>query len=202
MSKRWPTASRHHQALVGDQTIAFRLMNKQMYTDMNRAAQNVVIDRGMALHKMIRLSTYLAGGTGLFEFYGATNSSTSRMVSISRVKVNGWSYAHARRLWVVFAQNGFLRYSYLGAFDRAMPKLVRKYDILGSGYAYNHLRLIRARTKHSHSVTGQRFSYSTGTLGNSIPDYDDPGSGTGPLPDRTDFRALPNSAVTAGSTRL
>ncbi len=47
----------HDQALVGDQTIAFRLMNKQMYTDMNRAAQNVVIDRGMALHKMIRLFT-------------------------------------------------------------------------------------------------------------------------------------------------
>ena len=60
----------HDQALVGDQTIAFRLMNKQMYTDMNRAAQNVVIDRGMALHKMIRLFTISLAGQAYLNFMG------------------------------------------------------------------------------------------------------------------------------------
>ena len=126
----------HDQALVGDQTIAFRLMNKQMYTDMNRAAQNVVIDRGMALHKMIRLFTISLAGQAYLNFMG-NEFGHPEWIDFPR-EGNGWSYAHARRLWSL-AENGFLRYSYLGAFDRAMLKLVRKYDILGSGYAYNHL---------------------------------------------------------------
>ena len=52
----------HDQALVGDKTLAFRLMDKQMYTDMNRSAENLVIDRGMALHKLIRLFTISLAG--------------------------------------------------------------------------------------------------------------------------------------------
>ncbi|MFR5871977.1 MAG: alpha-amylase family glycosyl hydrolase, partial [Alistipes sp.] len=104
----------HDQALVGDQTIAFRLMNKQMYTDMNRAAQNVVIDRGMALHKMIRLFTISLAGQAYLNFMG-NEFGHPEWIDFPR-EGNGWSYAHARRLWSL-AENGFLRYSYLGAFD-------------------------------------------------------------------------------------
>ena len=156
----------HDQALVGDQTIAFRLMNKQMYTDMNRAAQNVVIDRGMALHKMIRLFTISLAGQAYLNFMG-NEFGHPEWIDFPR-EGNGWSYAHARRLWSL-AENGFLRYSYLGAFDRAMLKLVRKYDILGSGYAYNHLMDTANQTlAFSHGTTVFVFNWHPR---NSIPDY-------------------------------
>ena len=156
----------HDQALVGDQTIAFRLMNKQMYTDMNRAAQNVVIDRGMALHKMIRLFTISLAGQAYLNFMG-NEFGHPQWIDFPR-EGNGWSYAHARRLWSL-AENGFLRYSYLGAFDRAMLKLVRKYDILGSGYAYNHLMDTANQTlAFSHGTTVFVFNWHPR---NSIPDY-------------------------------
>ena len=156
----------HDQALVGDQTIAFRLMNKQMYTDMNRAAQNVVIDRGMALHKMIRLFTISLAGQAYLNFMG-NEFGHPEWIDFQR-EGNGWSYAHARRLWSL-AENGFLRYSYLGAFDRAMLKLVRKYDILGSGYAYNHLMDTANQTlAFSHGTTVFVFNWHPR---NSIPDY-------------------------------
>ena len=156
----------HDQALVGDQTIAFRLMNKQMYPDMNRAAQNVVIDRGMALHKMIRLFTISLAGQAYLNFMG-NEFGHPEWIDFPR-EGNGWSYAHARRLWSL-AENGFLRYSYLGAFDRAMLKLVRKYDILGSGYAYNHLMDTANQTlAFSHGTTVFVFNWHPR---NSIPDY-------------------------------
>ena len=156
----------HDQALVGDQTIAFRLMNKQMYTDMNRAAQNVVIDRGMALHKMIRLFTISLAGQAYLNFMG-NEFGHPEWIDFPR-EGNGWSYAHARRLWSL-AEHGFLRYSYLGAFDRAMLKLVRKYDILGSGYAYNHLMDTANQTlAFSHGTTVFVFNWHPR---NSIPDY-------------------------------
>ena len=156
----------HDQALVGDQTIAFRLMNKQMYTDMNRAAQNVVIDRGMALHKMIRLFTISLAGQAYLNFMG-NEFGHPEWIDFPR-EGNGWSYAHARRLWSL-AENGFLRYSYLGAFDRAMLKLVRKYDLLGSGYAYNHLMDTANQTlAFSHGTTVFVFNWHPR---NSIPDY-------------------------------
>ena len=156
----------HDQALVGDQTIAFRLMNKQMYTDMNRAAQNVVIDRGMALHKMIRLFTISLAGQAYLNFMG-NEFGHPEWIDFPR-EGNGWSYAHARRLWSL-AENGFLRYSYLGAFDRAMLKLVRKYDILGSGNAYNHLMDTANQTlAFSHGTTVFVFNWHPR---NSIPDY-------------------------------
>ena len=63
-------AESHDQALVGDQTLAFRLMGKEMYEHMDRASQSPVIDRGMALHKMIRLVTISAGGDAYLNFMG------------------------------------------------------------------------------------------------------------------------------------
>ena len=61
-------AESHDQALVGDKTIAFRLMDKEMYFSMDRASENIVIDRGMALHKMIRLMTITTGGEAYLNF--------------------------------------------------------------------------------------------------------------------------------------
>lgn len=159
-------AESHDQALVGDKTVAFWLMDKEMYTSMSVFTPSPVIDRGIALHKMIRFMTLCLGGEGYLNFMG-NEFGHPEWVDFPR-EGNGWSYAHARRLWSL-AENGFLRYSYLGAFDRAMLKLVRKYDILDSGYAYNHLMDTANQTlAFSHGTTVFVFNWHPR---NSIPDY-------------------------------
>lgn len=46
-------------------------MDKEMYTHMSDLApRSLVIDRGLALHKMIRLLTYTLGGEGYLNFIG------------------------------------------------------------------------------------------------------------------------------------
>ncbi len=63
-------AESHDQALVGDKTIAFRLMDKEMYFHMDRASESLVVDRGMALHMMIRLMTIATGGQAYPQLHG------------------------------------------------------------------------------------------------------------------------------------
>ena len=126
-------AESHDQALVGDKTIAFRLMDKEMYYAMNRASQNIVVERGMALHKMIRLMTISTGGEAYLNFMG-NEFGHPEWIDFPR-EGNGWSYAHARRQWSL-ASNGFLRYSQLGDFDKAMLRLVKRYGVLSDGYPY------------------------------------------------------------------
>ena len=66
----------HDQALVGDKTIAFWLMDKEMYYNMSvMSSPSLVIDRGIALHKMLRLITIGLGGEGYLNFMGRCSSS-------------------------------------------------------------------------------------------------------------------------------
>ena len=109
-------------------------MDKEMYFNMDRASQSVVIDRGMALHKMIRLMTISTGGQAYLNFMG-NEFGHPEWIDFPR-EGNGWSYAHARRQWSL-AGNGFLRYAWLGDFDKAMIKLVKRYRVLADGYAWN-----------------------------------------------------------------
>ena len=129
-------AESHDQALVGDKTIAFRLMDRQMYDRMERTSESVVIDRGMALHKMIRLVTIAAGGDAYLNFMG-NEFGHPEWIDFPR-EGNGWSYAHARRQWSL-ADDRLLRYAQLGAFDVAMLAVVRDYGVLHDGYPYNLL---------------------------------------------------------------
>ena len=126
-------AESHDQALVGDKTIAFRLMDKEMYFAMNRASENLTVERGMALHKMIRLMTIATGGDAYLNFMG-NEFGHPEWIDFPR-EGNDWSYAHARRQWSL-ARNGFLRYSQLGDFDRAMIRLVKRYKVLRNGYPW------------------------------------------------------------------
>ena len=126
-------AESHDQALVGDKTIAFRLMDKEMYFAMNRASENLVIERGMALHKMIRLMTIATGGDAYLNFMG-NEFGHPEWIDFPR-EGNDWSYAHARRQWSL-ATNGFLRYSQLGEFDRAMIRLIKRNKVLQNGYPW------------------------------------------------------------------
>ncbi|MBP3425278.1 MAG: alpha amylase C-terminal domain-containing protein [Rikenellaceae bacterium] len=126
-------AESHDQAMVGDQTIAFRLMDKEMYTAMDVNSESMIIDRGMALHKMIRLITLTAGGDAYLNFMG-NEFGHPEWIDFPR-EGNGWSYKHARRQWSL-AEDENLRFGMLEAWDRAMIALEKKYDLLADGYPY------------------------------------------------------------------
>ena len=126
-------AESHDQAMVGDQTIAFRLMDKEMYTAMDVESESMIIDRGLALHKMIRLITLTAGGDAYLNFMG-NEFGHPEWIDFPR-EGNGWSYKHARRQWSL-AEDESLRFHMLQAFDHAMIKLEKDYDLLADGYPY------------------------------------------------------------------
>lgn len=122
-------AESHDQALVGDQTIAFRLMGPRMYTDMARNIPSLVVDRAIALHKIIRMMTISLGGEGYLNFMG-NEWGHPEWIDFPR-EGNNWSYAYARRQWSL-ADADYLRYKFLGDFDKAMTQLVHQYDLLSS----------------------------------------------------------------------
>ena len=128
----------HDQALVGDQTIMFRLAGAHMYTDMDKICHNQVIDRAMALHKMLRLITAAAGGNGYLNFMG-NEFGHPEWIDFPR-EGNGWDYKYCRRQWSL-PENGYLKYGQLNLFDHDMIQTFRKVDLLGDGTA--HLKFIR-----------------------------------------------------------
>ena len=119
----------HDQALVGDKTIIFRLMDKEMYYSMSKSSQNGIVDRGIALHKLIRLVTLATCGGGYLNFMG-NEFGHPEWIDFPR-EGNGWSCKYARRQWSL-ADNPDLRYGGLQAFDAAMVKYVKAEKILNS----------------------------------------------------------------------
>jgi len=116
----------HDQALVGDQTMIFRLAGANMYTDMEKACHNPRIDRAIALHKMIRLFTLAGGGEGYLNFMG-NEFGHPEWIDFPR-EGNGWSFHYCRRQWSL-KDNGFLKYQWLGDFDQDMLKLTQENHI-------------------------------------------------------------------------
>ncbi|KAJ7639073.1 glycoside hydrolase family 13 protein [Roridomyces roridus] len=128
----------HDQALVGDKTIAFWLMDKEMYTNMSDLTEMTpIISRGLALHKMIRLLTQSLGGEGWLNFEG-NEFGHPEWLDFPR-EGNGNSFHYARRQWNV-ADDPILRYRYLNAFDAAMNQMADKYGWLESPQAYVSLK--------------------------------------------------------------
>ncbi|MBR1537983.1 MAG: alpha amylase C-terminal domain-containing protein, partial [Bacteroidales bacterium] len=119
----------HDQALVGDKTIIFRLIDKEMYTAMNRSSQNLVVDRGVALHKMIRLVTLATAGDGYLTFMG-NEFGHPEWIDFPR-EGNNWSYFYARRQWSL-VDNPDLRYRGLWLFEKAMLTLARESGLLSA----------------------------------------------------------------------
>lgn len=117
----------HDQALVGDKTLIFRLIDKEMYTSMNIDSQSLVVDRGIALHKMIRLVTIATAGDGYLSFMG-NEFGHPEWIDFPRAG-NGWSYKYARRQWSL-CKPDYLRYKYLMNFDSDMIHLFRKENLL------------------------------------------------------------------------
>lgn len=120
-------AESHDQALVGDKTIAFRLMDQEMYWHMGTDDHHEVIERGIALHKMIRLFTLVSGGEGWLNFMG-NEFGHPEWLDFPR-EGNDWSYHYCRRQWSL-VDNPELRYQHLNEFDKNMITMAKAYSLL------------------------------------------------------------------------
>ncbi len=112
----------HDQALVGDKTIIFRLIDADMYWHFKKGDENDVAHRGIALHKIIRLVTLAAINGGYLNFMG-NEFGHPEWIDFPR-EGNGWSCKYARRQWNL-VDNPELCYEYLGKFDQAMIRVVK-----------------------------------------------------------------------------
>ena len=119
----------HDQALVGDKTIMFRLCDQEMYWGMGKDQGSLVIDRGMALHKLLRLLTMTLGGEGYLTFMG-NEFGHPEWIDFPR-EGNGWSYHYCRRQWSL-ADDPNLKYQYLLAFEKAMVDMAKKQKVVGA----------------------------------------------------------------------
>lgn len=126
-------AESHDQALVGDKSLAFWLMDKEMYFSMSLLQQNLVVDRGIALHKLIRMITLSLGGEGYLTFIG-NEFGHPEWVDFPR-EGNNWSYQYARRQWSL-ADDPLLRYGQLAAWDKSMIQLAKDFQVLASQHAH------------------------------------------------------------------
>jgi 1,4-alpha-glucan branching enzyme len=161
-------AESHDQALVGDKTLAFRLMDKEMYWHMHKDDPDLVIERGIALHKMIRLFTISLGGNAYMNFMG-NEFGHPEWIDFPR-EGNDWSYKYCRRQWSLVDSKD-LKYQYLNNFDNAMVKAIKENKILSSDFAqqlnmdewnktivFERNNLIFLFNFHiSHSIEGYEF---------------------------------------------
>jgi len=119
-------AESHDQALVGDQTIIFRLIGEDMYHHMSIDDENAKVARGIALHKMIRLITLSTARNGYLNFMG-NEFGHPDWIDFPR-EGNNWSFKHAHRQWHL-ADDTHLKYHLLTRFDRDMITLAKTHNI-------------------------------------------------------------------------
>lgn len=175
-------AESHDQALVGDKTLAFHLMDAEMYWHMAKGHQSHIIDRGIALHKLIRLVTFALAGEAWLNFMG-NEFGHPEWVDFPR-EGNGWSYAHARRQWSL-ADNPKLRYAGLLEFDHAMQQLDEEFHLLADP-------LIEQLAVHEDT---KQLVFRRGPLVFAF-NFDPAHSVDGlriPVPDRASYRAVLDS---------
>jgi 1,4-alpha-glucan branching enzyme len=122
-------AESHDQALVGDQTLIFRLVGAAIYDHMHIDGDHLDVSRGMALHKMIRLITLATAGHGYLNFMG-NEFGHPEWIDFPR-EGNNWSYRYARRQWRL-ADDPQLKYRQLARFDRRMIALATAHDLLSA----------------------------------------------------------------------
>lgn len=132
----------HDQSIVGGKTVIFQLIDEAMYRFMRVSDQHLAIDRGMALHKLLRLATLSTAADGYLNFIG-NEFGHPEWVDFPR-EGNGWSYHYARRQWSL-RDDPNLKYRFLADFDRAMISLARANNLVGS--TFPHLLAIREEDK-------------------------------------------------------
>jgi 1,4-alpha-glucan branching enzyme len=99
------------------------------------------VDRGLALHKMIRLITLGTAGDGYLNFMG-NEFGHPEWIDFPR-EGNNWSFHYARRQWHL-ADDPNLKYQFLAFFDRDMISMARSHHLLDS----NNLQLLYEYTDH------------------------------------------------------
>ncbi len=115
-------AESHDQALVGDKTVIFQLIDADMYWHFKKGDENFMANRGIALHKMIRLVTASTLNGAYLNFMG-NEWGHPEWIDFPR-EGNGWSYKYARRQWNLL-DNHELCYHWLGDFDEAMLSVLK-----------------------------------------------------------------------------
>lgn len=126
--KRIAYVESHDQALVGEKTMMFSLADQEMYWKMDKQSESYIIDRAIALHKMIRLITISAYTEGYLNFMG-NEFGHPEWVDFPR-EGNNWSYQYSRRQWSL-VDDETLRYRDLNQFDMAMIGLMKKNNLMG-----------------------------------------------------------------------
>ncbi|MDR0810976.1 MAG: alpha amylase C-terminal domain-containing protein [Paludibacter sp.] len=116
----------HDQALVGDKTLIFRLIDADMYWHMKRDDTTLKVDRGVALHKMIRLITASTINGAYLNFMG-NEFGHPEWIDFPR-EGNRWSYKYARRQWDLVDNPDYL-YKALGDFDKEMLSIIKSIPI-------------------------------------------------------------------------
>jgi 1,4-alpha-glucan branching enzyme len=158
-------AESHDQALVGDKTIIFRLIDQEMYWHMNIGSNNLVVDRGIALHKMIRLITASTAGNGYLNFMG-NEFGHPEWIDFPR-EGNNWSYQYARRQWSLVG-NPDLKYQWLNRFDVEMIHLLKNAGIYQD--FCHHVKTDQADLVMAYERKGLLFVFNFHP-GNSYTDY-------------------------------
>ncbi len=128
--KRIGYVESHDQALVGDKTLIFRMIDQEMYWHMEKKSENLIVERGIALHKMIRLITASLGSEGYLNFMG-NEFGHPEWIDFPR-EGNHWSFKHCQRLWSL-PDNPQLKYEYLNHFDQAMVHFMSGENLMGGG---------------------------------------------------------------------
>ncbi|MEE9367336.1 MAG: alpha amylase C-terminal domain-containing protein [Pontiella sp.] len=119
----------HDQALVGGKTFIFELIDKEMHHSMHVDSKNLIVDRGLALHKMARLATLGASAHGYLNFMG-NEFGHPEWIDFPR-EGNNWSYNYARRQWSLRDDHS-LKFSQLADFDKAMVNLINEHGVIGA----------------------------------------------------------------------
>ncbi len=117
----------HDQSIVGGKTVIFQLIDADMYFSMRTDTENLMVDRGIALHKIIRLATLASAGHGYLNFIG-NEFGHPEWVDFPR-EGNNWSHHYARRQWSL-RDNQELKYHFLADFDREIISLVETEKII------------------------------------------------------------------------
>jgi len=131
-------AESHDQALVGDKSLLMWLVDAELYTNMSVLSPlTPVIDRGLSLHKLIRLITHGLGGEGYLNFEG-NEFGHPEWLDFPR-EGNNNSFHYARRQFNL-VDDRLLRYQFLNDFDAKMQNTEEKYGWLHSSQAYVSLK--------------------------------------------------------------
>lgn len=196
-------AESHDQALVGDKTLLFRLLDEAMYWHMQKTDDDIVVERGIALHKMIRLLTAAMHGGGYLNFMG-NEFGHPEWIDFPR-EGNNWSYAYARRQWSL-ADSELLKYEWLGAFDRRMVETLSRLTDQGTHYVevsqharaisfYRDGYLFAFNFSPDISLTGHQLMAPAGSY-HVLFSTDDPEfGGQGRIDHATEFLTHPQSDI-------